>query len=256
MTRLRLLVLVSLVLAACSGTPEASAVADTDSTPLAAPTNSQSVEPEPTREDSGPPSFPPCEEGAVCGGPAAGEFTSTSTGATITFTVPDDGWQGQQDLDGAGFAIFREDGGGYAGISVTSFSGEVFAQSCNSFDDVVQIENSTEAFMAWIREREGITASEPADVTVGGRPALQVDVTIELPPECTEPPWIWLWSLPVVGDFHLNDGETARLYAVEAVEAADTTVLIVVEAFEGVDWEPFLASAMTILEGMEIDAGS
>ncbi|HEY7450905.1 MAG TPA: hypothetical protein VIA02_00110, partial [Candidatus Limnocylindria bacterium] len=41
---------------------------------------------------------------------------------------------------------------------------------------------------------------------------------------------IWLWTLPVHGDFHFNSDETARVIAVNAESA---TVILVVEAFSG-----------------------
>jgi len=39
---------------------------------------------------------------------------------------------------------------------------------------------------------------------------------------------MWLWPLPFHGEFHLNDGEHVRVYA---VDAACVTVAIVIEAF-------------------------
>jgi hypothetical protein len=44
-------------------------------------------------------------------------------------------------------------------------------------------------------------------------------------------PWLWLWVLPVVGDFHLNDAEKARFIA---LDTAPRPVVIVIEAFPGV----------------------
>jgi hypothetical protein len=238
-----------LVVAACA----APATSETSS-PSEAAVASEVSEPSPTasREHEAPPSLPACDPESVCDGPIAGEFTSTSTGAMITMTIPDDGWVGQRDIPGVGFGVFREDLGDYTGISITSFSGEVFAEACDPNAGTAQIDTAPEAFIAWLSEREGITAGEPIETTVGGQPAVSVDVTSELPEACTEPPWIFLWTLPEVGDFHLNDQETARIYA---VEAADATVLIVVEAFPGADWEAFLPQAEAIIQAMEIDAG-
>ncbi len=243
--------ILAVALAGCAGQTEPATETTAAAASAAASEVTFSPEPPAPTEQAQPPSIEPCIEGSVCDGPVSGDYTSTSTGATVSFTVPDGAWLGQRDMDEVGFALFQERPEGYAGLSVISFGGDVFADACSP-DQLAEIDASPPAFMDWLTAREGISAGAVTETTVGGRPALQADVTSALPAACQEPPWIWLWSLPKVGDFHLNDDETARFYA---VEGTDAPIIIVIEAYPGVDWEPFLSDAMAIVDSMEIDGG-
>ncbi len=230
------------LLAACnqagsSGSPEDAATAP------AASAATTSAEASPSPGDSA--------AGAVPEGPIVpGEYTSDSTGATITFSVDDEGWQGAEDIEGVGFALITDQFGAVASVSVVPFPGDVFTDPCDPEAPTEAIDPSPESFMAWLREVEGVQADEPTDATVGDQPALRVDLTTELPPDCLDPPWIFLWALPTVGDFHFADGETVRVWA---VQADDATVAIVAEADQGVDTDAFLAAAEEIVGSMTVD---
>jgi hypothetical protein len=79
-----------------------------------------------------------------------------------------------------------------------------------------------------------------------------VDLTTEVDAACeaTGMGRIWLWTLPVHGDFHFNDAETARVIAVDGGSA---TVIIVIEAFPDADYDHLLDHAMEVVETMVIE---
>ena len=227
----------ALLVAACTGTPSPTPVATSTPSPVPAETDS---EPTPVA----------CASGAVCDGPlAAGTYTSTTTGAKIKLEL-DGGWSGQADIEGAGFALLLDDITGAHGVSVAAFGGEIFTDACDP-SQTSTIGTAAADFVEFLRARDGVVAGEPVQLQVGGRPALQVDLTTELPPDCAEGPQrIWLWVLPVVGDFHFNDAETARVIA---VDAGSTTVVIVIEAFPDADYDHLLERAMEVVGTMTIE---
>ncbi|MGH2463691.1 MAG: hypothetical protein ACRDFZ_08745 [Candidatus Limnocylindria bacterium] len=203
------------------------------------------------------PSLAACESGAVCDGPlAAGDYVSDTTGAHIEFTLDEHDWSGLADIQDVGFGLFLADVGGHA-ISVVKFAGEIFTDACSP--EATSTIGSTPAdFMAFLAGRTGVSgggATDPSvfatQVEVGGRPALQVDLTTEVDSTCeaTGGGRIWLWALPVVGDFHFNDQETARVIAVDGGSA---TVIIVIEAFPDADYEHLLDHATEVIESMTI----
>jgi len=224
---------------------------------LAACAPSASVTPSPsplvTPEESiaGIPSPAACDPGVVCDGPlAAGDYVSDTTGAHIEFTLDEHDWSGLADIQDVGFALFLADVGGGHGVAVASYSGEIFTDACSS-EATSTIGASPADFMAFLAARTGVTATAPVEVEVGGRPALQVDLTTEVDAACeaTGGGRIWLWVLPVVGDFHFNDAETARVIAVDGGSA---TVIIVIEAFPDADYDHLLDHATEVVESMVI----
>lgn len=225
-----------LLVAACA--PSAS-VAPSPS-PLATPEESRSAIPSPAA----------CDPGVVCDGPlAAGDYVSETTGAHIEFTLDEHDWSGLADIQNVGFGLFLADVGGHA-ISVVTFAGEIFTDACSP-DATSSIGGTTADFMAFLAARTGVTASDPVELEVGGRPALQVDLTTEVDAACeaTGMGRIWLWVLPVVGDFHFNDAETARVIAVDGGSAP---VIIVIEAFPDADYDHLLDHATEVIESMTI----
>ena len=217
-------------------------------TPSASETPSPS--PEPTAAPSPSEAASACDPGVVCDGPlAAGDYASETTGARIEFTLDEHDWSGLADMQDVGFGLFLADVGTHA-ISVAKFAGEIFTDACSP-DATSTIGTTPAEFMAFLAARHGVTASEPVEVQVGGRPALQVDLTTEVDAPCmaADNTRIWLWALPVVGDFHFNDGETARVIAVDGGSA---TVIIVIEAFADADYDHLLEHATEVIESMTI----
>jgi hypothetical protein len=212
---------------------------------------------EPTSEESlGEESSPagptplPCDPGFVCSGTLEpGDYTSTSIGPTISFTL-DEGWRGDEDTPGAGFALLRTGIPGSHAMSVVSYSGEIFDEVCDP-SQTSTIGASPAEFVDWLAGVEGVNAEAPVETEVGGRPAVQLDLTTESP--CTEPDRMWLWVVPVFGDFHFNDGETARVFAVDGGTA---TVIIVIEAYPNADFAQVLEAAETVLATMTIQAAA
>jgi hypothetical protein len=207
--------------------------------------------PEPTAAPSPSEAAAACDPGVVCNGPlAAGDYVSETTGARIEFTLDDHDWSGLEDIQDVGFGLFLADVGTHA-ISVAKFAGEIFTDACSP-DATSTIGTTPAEFMAYLAARHGVTAREPVEVQVGGRPALQVDLTTEVDAACmaADNMRIWLWVLPVVGDFHFTDGETARVIAVDGGSA---TVIIVIEALPDADYDHLLEHATEVIDSMVIE---
>jgi hypothetical protein len=180
----------------------------------------------------------------------AGEYVSETTGARVEFTLDDHDWSGLEDTEGDGFGLFLADVPN-AGISVVAFSGEIFTNACDPDAGTLMLEATPAAFMNMLTTRPGITATAPIEVEVGGQPALQTDLTTLIDAECeaTGNGRLWLWTLPVHGDFHFNSEETARVIAVQTDSA---TVILVAEAFADVEYDHFLEHFTELVETMTI----
>lgn len=193
-----------------------------------------------------------CDPGVVCNGPLpAGDYVSDSTGALVEFTLDEHDWFGQEDTPGDGFSLFLADVEEGA-ISVVSFSGEIFTNSCDPEAGTLLLEDSPAAFMNMLTTRSGITATTPVGVEVGGQPALQTDLTTSIAADCaaTANGRLWLWTLPVHGDFHFNDGEQARVIA---VNVEGTSVILVVEALPEIEeYDHLLEHFTEVIETMTI----
>lgn len=193
------------------------------------------------------PSEPTCEPGTVCSGELQpGTYTSTTLGPTITFELGP-GWQGFPDIADVGFGMIRNDLGNASGISVTWFPGTVFEPGCDP--QASEIEAAPRPFVDWLAAHPDLEATAPAPVTVAGVDGWMIDVNSSVPAECTEPPWIFLWELPTVGDFHLADDEQARLIL---LDAGDLTIAIVAESYPGSDHVGLLELTDAILSTMTI----
>lgn len=217
-----------------------------------APSASETPSPSPSPTTAPSPSelTSACDPGVVCDGPlAAGDYVSETTGARIEFTLDEHDWSGLEDIQNVGFGLFLADVGTHA-ISVAKFAGEIFTDACSP-DATSTIGTTPAEFMSFLAARHGVTASAPVEAQVGGRPALQVDLTTEVDAACmaADNQRIWLWVLPVVGDFHFNDAETARVIA---VDAGNATVIIVIEAFPDADYDHLLEHATEVIESMTI----
>jgi hypothetical protein len=102
---------------------------------------------------------------------------------------------------------------------------------------------------------EGVDAGDPVDTTAGGLPAIRLDLTTVSP--CNDPDIgdrMWLWTLPTSGDFHFNDAEQVRVYA---IDAGNVVVAIVIEGFPEVagpdaDYDVLLQKAEEVIATMVI----
>jgi len=195
----------------------------------------------------------PCVPGFVCGAALApGVYTSTSTGANITFTLTGEGWSGVEDtpgdVPGDGFGLSSDAVVGIHGISVFRYFGEVYTQVCSPEN----VGTAAPDFITFLMNTDGVQAEEPVTTQVGGRPAIRLDLTTDSPCNNSDPrigDRMWLWPLPVHGDFHFNGGEHVRVYS---VDAACVTVAIVIEAFVPSSYSVLLDKAEEVLATMTI----
>ena len=111
---------------------------------------------------------------------------------------------------------------------------------------------TAEAFIAHVSAIPFVSASEPAPVDYGGLDGLAIDVSVEVPEAC-DPRQAWLWALPVVGEYHLADGQSARLIA---LEAGDDVIVTSSEVDEGGDLSGFIELTDGVFDSMRVDAGS
>ena len=236
-TRFILLLLASTLLAACAATTPDVSVAPSLNEPPAS-------EPDTTAD--------PCVPGFVCSGELLpGEYRSTSTGATVTFALAGAGWSGSEDIPGEGFALFNDAVGGTHGISVVAYDGEVYTDVCSG-GPREQIGGVPSDLIRFIATVEGVQAEAPGPATVGGQSAFRLDLTTDSPcPDDQD--FMWLWGFPEGRDFHLNDAERARVYA---LETGGATIVIVIEAFPDADYDLLLQKADEVLATMTIGPGS
>lgn len=247
-TRVLPLLLLTLLIAACTPASSSSAEVSAEPSPSEA-----AVESEPQPGES---TAPPCDPGVVCSGALLpGEYTSTSTGATVTFTLAGEGWSGLEDLPGDGFGLFNEAAGTSRThvISVVAYLGEVFSEVCSP-DATETIGATGDDLIAFLATVEGVQRGAALNQQIGGQPTTGMDLTTVSP--CNEPNFgdrMWLWVLPTSGDYHFNDAERARVYAVDAGSA---TVVIVIEAFPDADFEALLEKAEEVIATMTITPAS
>jgi hypothetical protein len=184
--------------------------------------------------------------GTVGDGPVApGRYRSSTTGVTVEFDIAGE-WEGAADIPEVGFWLAPA--GIDGGLTMTHFPGEVFTDPCSP-EGSEAIDRSAEAFIGWLAAHPELDAAEPVEATLAGRPAIQLDVSTVVGEECPENPRLWLWVLPTVGDFHLNEGEAARVIA---ADIGETTLVAVLETFDPDQQQALLDAAAPVLESMTV----
>jgi hypothetical protein len=193
-----------------------------------------------------------CDPGVICNGPLpAGDYVSETTGARVAFTLDEHGWSGLPDTPGVGFGLLLADVDD-AAISVLAFGGEYFTDACDPDVGISTTGTTPAEFIAMLTSRTGVTAGDPIEFEVGGRPALQVDLTTAIDADCaaTGDDQISVWPMPPVGPFDFEDMELARVFAVDGGSA---TVIVVAEARSIVeDYDHFLEHFTEVVETMTI----
>ena len=234
------LMLISVLLAACTASGQS---VPPNATPSdAKPTSTQAREATPK----------PCTPGFVCSGLLApGEYTSTSLGPTLTFTIGE-GTTGGEDTPNSGFGLSFAAVGRHGAMTITQFPGTIFSDEC-SYKTTQTIGTSPAEFIGFLSAVKGITAEAPVNVTIGGRPAIRLDLSTKSP--CINPDRMWLWLTGGLGDFHFNDAELARVYA---IDGGGVTIVVVSEAFplQHADYEALLTASEAVLASMTITPGS
>jgi hypothetical protein len=200
-----------------------------------------------------PPPPPACEPGDLCTGMLSpGTYTYTGFGTAVTFTTVTEWFALLDEIPS--LSLFDDEL--FGGLFAFQFTGGVFADPCD-FESGTTIGDSPSEVIAWLTDRSFLETSAAASVTYGGASGLQVDVTaVTLPPGCTDPPWVLLFTLPIVGDFHFEEGSVAR---VVALDVNGETILFIAESFPGGSPAEFLARAQGVLDSLvwslETDGG-
>lgn len=233
----RRVIAIALFVAACGGSADQSTdptVGETTSTSVpaastsaAAPTTSTTVSELTIPEADGlsPDSYDPA------GNPlAAGIYTTMTAGVPITFNMPE-GWAMENIAQlGAAWVPAELPETGY--IAIVRFEGEVFDDPCGK-EPPTEIEANAQSMIDWLSTNPNLAASTVESVTIGGQEGHRFLATSLVPPECTDPPWLFLVGLPVVGDYHLTADTTAEFTAVDV----DGSVLLIVSESATEDWE-------------------
>ena len=191
-----------------------------------------------------------------------GTYADDSLGPEVRFSVGA-GWEmSGEPIDDVGVQLGQQ-GIEAAAVTITRFPGTVFAEPCvqdEDFDayfaDTQDIEASAQGFVDHLAANPFLALEEPTAIELGGWSGLQVDLTSSIPEADCQPPVTFLWELPVVGEFHLVDQESARAIA---LDVGEDVVVIFIEANPGVDWPAFLEASMPLVESVSItspDAGA
>jgi hypothetical protein len=185
----------------------------------------------------------------------AGRYSDTSLGIPIELDLGEGWLLAGAPLPGIGFALVREEVG-EPYFALATFDGSVFDEPCLTADngetfglDADGTEATAEGFIEHIRAHPFVTSSEPEPVEVAGLSGLAIEVSVDVPLEC-EPPWAWLWALPdPVGDYHLADGQMARLLA---LQSGDDVIVSSSEVFSDGDLAAFVELTDAILGSIEV----
>jgi hypothetical protein len=195
-----------------------------------------------------PPPPPACEPGELCDGLLApGTYTYPGFGTPLTFTTSSE-WGFLSDPT-PGWYLFSPNEP--ASMFTFAFVGEIFTDPCD-LGSQGTIGKSPAELMAWLGDRTFLELSDPVAVTYGGASGLQVELTgVTVPPECTDIPVTFVFSLPFGNAWYFEEGSTARLVA---LDVNGQTIVTIAEhiAFDGVaDPTAFLAAAQGVLDSFE-----
>ncbi len=176
-----------------------------------------------------PPPPPPddCDPGVLCtGNLAPGTYTYTGFGTDLTFTTVTEWFAVQDEIPS--WNLFPPDVA--AGLFGFPFTGQVFGDPCD-YESAATIGDSPAELMTWLGDRPFLETTAPVAVNYGGADGLQIDlVATTVPAECAEPPWVFVFALPIVGDFHFETGSVGRIVALDV--AGETIVFIIEEVTE------------------------
>ena len=182
----------------------------------------------------------------------AGEYSDWSLGSTLTFSVPD-GWAATPVDAGFGLALVWGGSPVPAVLTFTQFDGLVFQDPClATTEETLAIDLTPDALAADLAQSPYLVVAEPAEVEVGGLPALRLEVATQQPMGC-DPPVTWIWAAASGGGFVLEDGEQATFLL---VPAGERVLVIAWETYPGGDFEGLTAAAEAVVETLTIDTSS
>ena len=174
---------------------------------------------------------------------APGTYASDAPGPNITFSLPD-GWLGRELL--AGFQLLTADRRG--AILVTRFQGFVWSDPCVGRRPQA-IETEPERLVSWLDEHDHLAVTAARPVTIADRPAMQIDLTALVPPDCPVGRFLILWDVPGEGALVLAEDERARVIA---FSTGDRTIAVVIRGV-GADFDSFLARSEAVLETVRVE---
>ena len=195
----------------------------------------------------------PCEAPTLCEGPVdAGTYTFAVAGRSVQLELGD-GWTA--DIGGSqdGMQLVRH-GAAVQGLSFNGFSGRVYGSPCAGIGASETIEADGAAFMTYLAARDGVSvAGAPTPTTVGGQPALQADLTIGLPSACPDEVGDnFIFGIGDESEFHLQPGETARIWV---VDGDGDPIIVVLESFTDDGYAELLPIGDQILASTTISGG-
>ena len=113
-----------------------------------------------------------------------------------------------------------------------------------------QIDTNAQSVIDWLSTNPNLDANTVESVTIGVQEGHGFVATPLVPPECTDPPWLFLVGLPVVGDYHLTADTTAEFTAVDV----DESVLLIVSESATEDWEQMKSISDSFLGNVMLGA--
>jgi hypothetical protein len=183
---------------------------------------------------------------------------STFTGAPGTFTwngfqvvtvTIGQGWQSGGTADDY-FALIRGSGETATGaVTVNMFGGTTYGDPCSGpGTESKGGSQSVQTLLDYLASIKALVVSTPEPVTIDGLAG--ESATISTTAKGCANGRIWLWQTPVSGDFHLVNGESAEIWA---VDNAGTTLVVFAEAFHSeADLNAMLPAVDDIISSMTI----
>jgi len=181
----------------------------------------------------------------------AGTYTSSSFTPAVTYTLPD-GWE--KVADSAAYLQLTPAGSDTAGIYV--FRNPVAASQDPACPDQPEpgVGATSSELVKWIRERPGLTVSNPAMVNVGGLPGISIDVGIKdgWTQSCSfanGSPTVPLFNGGAAGYHWIMYGdERMRLYVLDLPGGG--TAVVNVDTVDGTVIDQLIADALPIVKSM------
>jgi hypothetical protein len=131
-------------------------------------------------------------------------------------------------------------------FTTNQFDGTIYTDACDGDGSTTDLGDRTPTtFFAHLSDIDELDVSDPELVNVASFDGLTATVT---PNGCDVP--ILLWQTPTAGDFHLVNGEAAKIWA---VDVGGDTVILTAEGITGQeDLDAMLPAVEAVIESMHI----
>lgn len=184
---------------------------------------------------------------------AAGTHSSAGFVPTITFTVPD-GWLNP--VDDAGYFELVPVADQNSGVHFFHNWQALSQDATCPYAPEPGVGTSAADLVKWIRSLKGLSVTQPAMVTVGGLPALTIDVTIAASWKQSCPFANGLPAVPLLIDdsrtlhWVMAGPETMRLYVLDV--PGQGTLIVDLDSFDGVGYPTLLTTGSPIVKSLAI----